>query len=71
MLNYIPIDNDLKTYPQIGSKASEQQMTFLRKDPMHDVEFEHEIKANERREMRRDIFGTVVFVAVIAGLLLW
>lgn len=52
---------------EIGCKSHEQ-MRFLRNDPAPHVEFEHVIKARNKREMVRDIIGTILLGIVIFGL---
>lgn len=70
MLNYIDPGKDLKVFPAISSDSHEQ-MSFLRHDPEPHKPFEHELKAQRRREMFKEIRETLIAIGALALLIGW
>jgi hypothetical protein len=48
-----------------------EQMKYLRNDPHWFIPFDHEVKAAHRKDMLVHVGGTVLFVAIMAGWILW
>jgi hypothetical protein len=70
MQNYIPIENDIKFYPEIGSKASEQQMMFHRKDPDPYTKFYHVLEEERAAHVRKEILQSLIAIGSLA-LIIW
>lgn len=66
MQNYIPIKNDLKTYPIVGALAYEQ-MRFLRHDPHWYLPFDHEVKAKRSRDFKAIALGILCGAMMVVG----
>lgn len=57
-----------KPLPANCGALSNEQTKFLRADPAPHIEFDHIIKARNKREMMRDVLGSIILGVVIFGL---
>jgi hypothetical protein len=71
MQNHIPIENDIKFYPEIGSKAADQQMMFHRKDPMPYTKFYHVLEEERAAHVKREIVHSLIAFGALGLLIGW